>query len=396
VYSSHASIHKASSKRWHATTTVVLLFAILLAICTLPSKGSTASGQVKLTASARSVSRATCISDAQTYLKPYASPATTLGSGFTPLPRKPTRGKTVVFVYQGNISAILGEYQGLKAATAAAGWVFKGISYDGTPAGLTAGIEQAITEKPYAIYFSGTDPSAIPNAIHDAKAAGIVVEDTSVLTAPQSYPGYAVTTIGAGANRLAGTIIANWVMADSKCTANVAIFAVTNLPILNPQTDAFLSTIKAKCAACKTSYTLLPISELETPALTSSIVAKLQSSPATKYVLAASGFISDGLPAALSQAGIKGLKIVGNVPSDQSIADLRSGGTTMWVSESSVLAGWIGLNALLRASETGKMVNSESVPRYTILTQKNVGKMTTVPIYPVNYSAEFKKLWKVG
>jgi ABC-type sugar transport system substrate-binding protein len=337
-----------------------------------------------------------CVQAATNYLAAYAKPPTTLGSGFTPLPSKPKPGKKVIAIYQGTIPGVILAYKGFTAAAKSVGWTVQGISYDGTPAALEADILQAVAQKPYAIFAAGVTPSAIAPGIAATKAAGILFEDASQTTLPESDPGFAVTALGTPTNQLEAKIAAYGVMKDSGCKANVAVFNLTDLDILTVETNSFISTLQKHCPACKTSYTVLPVADLGTPTLTNTIVSKVQSSPGVDWIYTPYGNITDGLPTALATAGLTGIKIAGNVPSSESIADLRTGGTTLEVSQSSLLSGWTDFDALLRAYESGKIENQTANAPYVVMTKQNVGSATNPVLYPTNYAALYEKLWHVG
>jgi ABC-type sugar transport system substrate-binding protein len=332
---------------------------------------------------------------ANTFLKPWSTLPTALSSAYTPLTSKPASGGTVIKLVNGAIPADGESFQQQAIAAKAVGWKAKEIIFDGTIADLNAKFQQAISAKPTAITVSGWPPAALPRPLAAAKAAGIVVGLSSVSDPAVSYPGYASNTNGAATAKEIGQLNAYKFMQDSGCKGSVTIFNLP-FPILDIATTEFTNTVKAHCPDCKVSYNVVQSSTIGTPALPSAVVSKLQSSPSTKYVYAIIGNVADGLAPALSQAGISGVRIFGQVPDTTSIAALRSGTNAWWIDQNSLINGWTELDGVLRAIETKKPVSDTGGYPLAILTQKNVTSGTGIPVEPPNYQQEFKKLWLVG
>jgi ABC-type sugar transport system substrate-binding protein len=137
-------------------------------------------------------------------------------------------------------------------------------------------------------------------------------------------------------------------------------------------------------------------SDIGTPALPSAVVSKLQSSPSTKYVYAIIGNVADGLAPALTQAGITGVKIFGQVPDATSISALRSGTNAWWIDQSSLMNGWTALDGILRVLQAKHPISDTGGYPLAVLTQQNVPAGTGIPVLPANYQSEFEKLWLVG
>ncbi|WP_256098010.1 substrate-binding domain-containing protein [Streptomyces sp. MnatMP-M17] len=227
----------------------------------------------------------------------------------------------------------------------------------------------------------------------EAKKAGVIVAVSSVPDQAQSMPGFAVVTNGRRTNEQVGEIEANMLARESKCAANVAVVSLP-FPILKADTDKFKSTLASLCPQCKVSEVLLQPQDIGTPNATNTIVSKLQASPSTKYVYALAGNLTDGLSPALRQAGLNDVKIFGTTPDEAAIAALRDGSHAWWINVSSVMQGWTAFDGILRAIDTGKVVNDNGYP-ISILTPKNVPSGTGMPVEPATYREDFTALWKV-
>ena len=398
--------HRRSWRRQRRSLAVIAGAAALVATvgaCSSAnsSSSSTASSSAAAAATGGSATTAgsttsSCLAAANNYLKPWDSLPTTLSSAYTPLSMKPPTGDTIIQMVNGTIPSDQQSYQELVIAAQAIGWKAKEIVFNGTVEDLNAKFEQAISDKPTAITEAGWPPAALLRALADAKAAGIVVGLNSVVDLASSYPGYASNTNGAATAKQIGEMNAYMFMRDSGCKGSVAIFNLAEFPILVIATNAFQATVKANCPDCKVSYNAVQSTDIGTPALPSAVVSALQSSPSTKYVYAIIGNVADGLPQALSQAGITGVKIFGQVPDATSIAALRDGTNAWWIDQSSLMNGWTALDGVLRVMEAKQPISDTGGYPLAILTPQNVPAGTSIPVYPADYQSEFQKLWGVG
>jgi ABC-type sugar transport system substrate-binding protein len=333
---------------------------------------------------------------ANAYLKPWDTLPTSLSSVYTPLTSKPTPGDTVIQIVNGTIPSDNQSFQQMAIAAHAIGWTAKEIIFDGTVADDNAKWDEAVADKPTAIIQSGWEPAEIERPLAAAKAAGIVVGLSSVGDLATSYPGYASNTNGTATSEEIGELNAYMFMLESGCKGSAAIFSLSEFPILTVSTNAFTSTVKAHCPDCTVSYNAVQSTDIGTPALSQAVVSKLQSSPNTKYVYAIIGNVADGLAQALTQAGITGVQIFGQVPDATSIAALRNNTNAWWIDQSALINGWTSLDGILRVIEAKHSMNDTGGYPLAILTPQNVGAGSSIPTYPANYQSEFEKLWAVS
>ena len=397
--------HRRSWRRQRrslAVTAGVAALAATVVACSSGNSSSSSSGNSSSTSSSASAAAtsnsatSSCMAAANNYLKPWDSLPTTLSSAYPPLSTKPPTGDSVIQLVNGTIPSDGQSFQQLTIAAHAIGWTAKDIIFDGTVADLNAKFGQAVSDKPTAIVLSGWPPAVLQRPLAAAKAAGIVVGLNSVVDFATSYPGYASNTNGAATAKEIGQMNAYMFMRASGCKGSAAIFNLAEFPILTIATNAFQATVKANCPDCTVSYNAVQSSDIGTPALPSAVVSKLQASPSTKYVYAIIGNVADGLAPALSQAGITGVKIFGQVPDATSIAALRNGTNAWWINQSSLMNGWTALDGVLRVMEDKKPVNDTGGYPLAILTPQNVSSGTSIPVYPADYQSLFEKLWGVG
>jgi ABC-type sugar transport system substrate-binding protein len=396
------SEHRCSRRRQRrslAATAGVAALAVALAACSSSGSTSTSTSGSNSTSGAASATNdaatSSCMAAANAFLKPWDTLPTSLSSAYTPLASKPTPGGTVIKLVNGTIPSDGQSFQQLSIAAHTIGWTAKDIIFDGTVADLNAKFEQAVSDKPTAIVLSGWPPAELERPLAAAKAAGVIVGLNSVSDLASSYPGYASNTNGAATSKEIGQINAYMFLRDSGCKGSVAIFNLP-FPILTIATNEFQATVKAHCPGCTVSYNEVQSSDIGTPALPSAVVSKLQSSPSTKYVYAIIGNVADGLAPALTQAGITGVKIFGQVPDSTSISALRSGTNAWWIDQSSLMNGWTTLDGILRVLQAKHPISDTGGYPLAVLTQQNVPAGTGIPVLPANYQSEFEKLWLVG
>jgi ABC-type sugar transport system substrate-binding protein len=398
------SEHHCSRRRLRrslAATAGVAALAVALAACSSGSSSSSSTTTTTTTPSSGAASATTaastssCLAAANAYLKPWDSLPTQLSSAYTALAAKPASGGTVIQLVNGTIPSDAQSFEQLTIAAHTIGWTAKDIIFDGTVADLNAKFTQAVSEKPTAITVSGWPPAELQRPLAAAKAAGVLVGLNSVSDLASSFPGYASNTNGAATAKEIGQLNAYMFMRDSGCKGSVAIFNLP-FPILVVATNAFQATVKAHCPDCTVSYNLVQSSDIGTPALPSAVVSALQASPKTKYVYAIIGNVADGLAPALTQAGITGVKIFGQVPDATSISALRNGTNAWWVDQSSLMNGWTVLDGILRVMQAKHPTSDTGGYPLAILTPQNVGAGTGIPVLPANYQSEFEKLWGVG
>jgi len=378
-----------------AAATSMAIVAVTVGACS-SSSSSTSSATSEATGGGTSTSAtAACVAAANNYLKPWQTLPAKLSSSYASLPHKPPTGKLIIKLVNGAIPSDNQSYQQEAIAAKAIGWTSREIVFDGTVPDLNAKFEEAVTDKPAVVTLSGWPVASIAGPIAAAKKAGIVVALSSILDQPVSNPGFAALSNAGPTIATIGTLEANWFMADSKCTGSAALFSLP-FPIVAYGVKVFADVVKAKCPDCTVTTSTIQTSDIGTPAATTAMVSTLQSNPRIKYAVPAIANLATGLPAALTQAGITGVSILGSVPDATAIKALQQGTNAMWVDQSSLIQGWTELNAALWAIETGKTVTDSGGYPLAMLTHADVPPGSGIPVYPANYAAEFETLWHVG
>jgi ribose transport system substrate-binding protein len=371
--------------------------ALTVAACSSGSSTGTAStGATVSSAATVNSAAAACVASAKKFLAPYDSLPTTLAPGMTPLKAKPKPGGTVIKLVNGQNQGDVTSGKAMVAAAAAAGWTGKILIFDGSVADLNAKFTQAIAEKPTAIMLGGIPSAAVAQPLAQAAKDKIITEVTGSTDTPNSTGGYEAVTSSAATFQLHGKVNAYLALRDSGCSNTY--FLVANIPaypVLAAEAKAFTDVITSQCPSCKVVQVNLQASDLGSAAATTDVVSAIQADPQIKYVYATLGNIADGLPAALSAAGITGVKIFGDVPDPQSILGLQNKTEAWWLASDSTVTGWGELDSVFRVIETGQPVTNNPLP-IGVLTPENVSPGATQPSTPSNYEALFEKLWGLG
>jgi ABC-type sugar transport system substrate-binding protein len=334
---------------------------------------------------------AACVKAADAYAAPYETLPTRLPASFTPIRPVPAPG-TIIKLVNGTIPSDETATEQFQRAAATLKWKLSQIVFDGTVEDLNNKFEQAISQRPTVIVLSGWPVASIQRPLADAKKAGIAVILSSIPDNPTSYPGFAAVVNGRQSYEALGKLQAYLFMAASRCTGNVAIFSLAGYQILKVATDSFIATLKAECPQCRYSYDGIESSQIGTPAATNAIVSKLQSSPSTKYIYAVIANIAAGLTPALTQAGLSGISIFGQVPDITAIKALQDGTNAWWIDQGAI-EGYLEMDAVLEVASARHVVTQSINDPNPVLTTKNVPSGETIPIFPADYATEFQHLW---
>ncbi len=187
---------------------------------------------------------------------------------------KAQHDKLIVFVSatQQN-GGIFGVSAGVQQAAAKIGWKVKIIDGQGTVAGQTQALNQALALKPNGIIMGGLDATSQKANLQKAAALGIKVVGWHAGPLPgpiQSPPVF--TNIGSSAQQTA-MVTADYAIATSNGTAQVVILTDSEYSVAVLKSSTMRREIQ-KCKACSVlSYEDTPISEASTrmPQLTTSL-----------------------------------------------------------------------------------------------------------------------------
>jgi len=311
---------------------------------------------------------------------------------------KAATGKTLIYVAQTmQNGGVAGAEKGVEEAAKAIGWTVRVLDGQGTQAGMSSAMDQAVTLKADGIIIGGFDPATVKSGVDAAKAANIPVIGwhAAATSGPQPDLGLFsnVTTLRADVSKIS----ADWVIVDSKGVGGVVVFTDKSIPFAHGKSDEIVAELKT-CASLKLlKYSDIPIgndTSTRVQTETAALLAKFGKSW-THSVSINGGLYVTPMAAALRAAGKKGTDFPHNVGAGDGSADeyariIAGDFQSVTVPEPLTMQGWQIVDEFNRAF--AGQAASGYVPVVHLVTKANAGKSTVWD--PQNgYRTEYKKIW---
>ncbi|WP_329067872.1 sugar ABC transporter substrate-binding protein [Amycolatopsis sp. NBC_01480] len=311
-----------------------------------------------------------------------------------PLPARPPAGKSVItLTVPLPVAKRLSDAE--EAAAKKLGWDYSSIAAGATPASAVAAFEAALSRKPDAIAFSGYPASLFADQIRKAKAAGIAVVSNATGDGP--VDGVVTDVRGTEEAKLYGRRAAAYFVVHSGAKGKAGIFNINAYPILTAFVDGFQEAVRQWCPDCGTEVLN---QQLTDPGTTTpnNVVSYLQRHPDAKWVVFSNGDISQGVSPAIRTAGLTGINIMGEVPTEANLANLASKAEAAWVADPVDILGWRVIDILARhfvGADTAKA--AKALLPGQVITADNVTHIVVDHGFYVGvegYQAQFARLWK--
>jgi ribose transport system substrate-binding protein len=216
-------------------------------------------------------------------------------------------GKRLVFISCG-VSVCQQQGQIVAQAAKALGWTSTTVNTDGTPTSVQAAYDTAVRQGANAVVTTAALRAEIAAKLPALQSKGIVVSNCCT-TDPVAAP-FIYNTSTPSQAAIAGKYLAAEVVADSKGKANTLYVNIPAFTILTSLGSTFKSSYQQYCPSC--GYASIDVSLTQLAKAPDLIVSYLRSHPSVNYVaLSVANELDNGLPAALSAAGLSNVKIVG-------------------------------------------------------------------------------------
>jgi ribose transport system substrate-binding protein len=391
---------KRSNRRtaWRVTAACVSAAAVLSAAACSSSGSSSASSSGSSSSSPDTSSSGSAqganVAAAQAALVPYtghpsAFPVT------EPLAEKLPAGKKFVYLQCGTpFCALAG--MSIQQAVGAIGGKFTKLNAGTTASSAQAAASSALALKPDVVFMT-VDPSLFGDGLKELSAAGVKVVSISIAKDAAPY-GVTFNYIGAREVDNDGKLLADWVIAHNGAKANTVFYGLPTFDFSNPMQQAFVNEMKANCPSCTVRTVPIDASTIGTTA-PSTIVADLQAHPATNVAVFVSLQIAQGLPAAMSAAGLKGITTVGRGPTPGNLQDIKTGALTAALAIDAPVSTWTAVDSAARLLEGGQPTASEQAGDLDeqFLDQKDITFNTTDGWmgYP-DFTQRYATLWHTG
>lgn len=325
-------------------------------------------------------------------LRPYLAPPKVIPVK-VPLKKAPVKGKTFIYI-QCAFSQCQDVKTGAQAAAAAVHWKFKTLSFDETnPATLVTAMKQALLYHPAVVSFNAIPESSWASEIPAYAKAKVSI--VPIETGPTALSKAVITAIGDD-GAVQGSILADWVVKNSNANAHVLLVNVPAFGLLATSAKGFNKRLKNLCARCTVTALNATPEQQATNAITPAVVSALQRDPSIKYVVATDGIIIPALPAALTAAGITGVKIAGGDASVENEQDVMAGTESAFVPTNFQYLGWLAVDSAARHMEgMGIAPDGGGMPE-ELLIKSNTHVAAESANIPTNFRAQFKALWHVG
>ena len=384
-----------------AAAGAVLLAAACSSSSTSGSSGSASSGSASSgSASSGSGSSSSTLSSAdqaglakaQAFLAQAEARPTQITS--TVKINKPVpKGKTVYFITCGASPECTQEGPIVQQADDLLGWKTVILNNDGSPQQWKSDFNQVVQAKPAAVLYSAIPQSTFASEVPALKANGTFISGCCVTDAAGSATGIGYANDVPSQVGPIGGAQAAFVAADSKDAANSLIVNLPSLPILSTGVADYKAGMATYCPSCSVSELDIALANIATAPAT--ITSYLRSHPSISYVVASTDGLTIGLPAALKQAGLSNVKIVGQGATPTNLQYLHSGEQAVDVAFPYYEALWAMVTAAAQY-EAGVPVTPSVAPPLWVLTPSNAP--STSQAFPVvlDYKSQYEALWGIG
>jgi ribose transport system substrate-binding protein len=378
---------------------VVVAAVVALSVAGVGACGSSSSGSPS-NSSSQAVSSSTGaagsdpgVARAEAALAGYLKAPTSIGKS-TPFPSAPPKGKTFVWL-SCDIDVCADISKGAQAAVAALGWQFKSVPFQlANPASLISAMNTALQYHPIAVGFTGLG-EATWASMKPVFAAAHVTLISSGVGPVQPGPSIGGEIATQEDSRLQGQILADWFISDSKGHGHALLVDVPSLPPLTAVGEGFKAELAQNCPSCSATTIKLSVVQYGTDGGVPAVVSALQKDSSVKYVITEGSGSDQGLPSALSGAGLSNIKIAGGFSSATAIGYLRNGSAAAFIHVPQQVLGWMMLNIAALNSLGIKPATSGRVP-LQLVTDSTVTPTTFTEGLPKDYEAQYKALWHVG
>jgi ribose transport system substrate-binding protein len=189
-----------------------------------------------------------------------------------------------------------------------------------------------------------------------------------------------------------GTLLADWVVANKGAKANAAFYSVPELNFTATMWTAFKAQLAKLCPGCTVRDVPIDFSTIGTTA-PQTIVNDLQSHSDTNVAVFSQMDMAQGLPAAMSAAGLN-VATIGSTPTPENLQDIKAGKMTAGIAVAVNVTAWTMVDAGAKLAIGQTPQPSEALGAIQLLEGKDV---TFNPAdgwlgYP-DFAQRFVKLW---
>ncbi|WP_158726444.1 sugar ABC transporter substrate-binding protein [Tomitella fengzijianii] len=292
-----------------------------------------------------------------------------------------------------SIPGCVAQVQGVREATTALGFTLEVCDAKSDVASFQNCMSQAVNAKPDFIVNNARPSSDASEAYAKAHAQNIPVIGQFTAQAPNPATG---NTVEVGSVcQIEGGLLGNYIVAQSKGKANVAIFADTVYQCNGQRADGIKAALD-KCPTCTVSVDRFSVATAQTD-LPPAMQAKIQSNPKLNWIVGTPGFSGVLAADAVRQSGKADSISVGTFDGDEpTLAMVRQGDIIKADVASGVYEnGWTVVDAALRLKAGQPIPDNIENPTQLLMNQDNAPATGTYE-GAENFRQQFKALWGIG
>jgi len=368
--------------------------ALVLGACGSSDNGSTSTGASTggaSTSASTTAATSPAVEAARAEVEKYSKAPTDIGVS-EPLPGS-VRGKKIVFEQcLAPICALIA--QQVKSAADHLGVDVQIISTGATPDSITKAFNAGVAANP-----DGMVASTIPSVLwskqaQQLKEKGIPVITNAASVSPKEADAVVAQFYDDKVTASVGVQDANFVIADSDGKAKTAYVFTPEFQGLFPQVNAYRDKLKADCPDC--SFERIDVKSTDVgKVIPGRVVSYLQQHPDVKYVIFQYGDLATGVPQALKNAGIEGVKLVSSGGGPVNYQYIQAGEQDRDLSLYLDVYGWQIMDAMARAMLGDKAPTVPPLPDGWITKENSdFDPKQQPPFGNPDWQQEFLKLWE--
>lgn len=292
---------------------------------------------------------------------------------------------------------------GMQQAATAAGVKMITYTNQGTTQQWIQGMNQAISRNVDAIVLGGINPKVIAPQIAEAKAKGIVVDQSHAYW-PGSTVDPTVPLNNYGAFTEAAHLMATYAIDHSKGHVNALIITDNEYPNSKPMADSMISTLKELCGS-QCSAKAVDVPNTNWASIQSSVASEITKNPDLNWVLPIYDSMTQFIVPAIQAKGATGKVSIASYNGTPFVlkyiaAPDSSGGTMkMDLGENPAAIGWGSMDQVYRVMLKLPPAKNEVTP-LRLFDSSNISLTGNPPALGVGYGdkytfADFEKMWQL-
>ena len=307
-----------------------------------------------------------------------------------PLPKQLPAGTTFAYLEASDpIGALFAQL--LKPGVEAIGGKFIAIPAGNTATSAQAAAATAIADHPAVVLIPAFLPSEFGGKLATLEQQGAKIVGAGMV----GWEKYGIHwCVGCEAwTTQEGRVLADWAVVQKAAATSASFYTVPEFGFTASMWNGFKSQLAALCPKCTARNVPIEVTAIGTTA-PQTIVNDLQSHSDTNVAVTSTMDMYQGLPAAMSAAGVKNMLTVGQSPTPEILSDIKAGTLTAGLAVDLNTYTWTMIDAGARLVLGQTPQATEDGGPYQMLESADITFDPTHgwPGYP-DFAQRFEKLW---